>query len=315
MSAAAGSPDEQPPRFSGIRTFARQPHRTDAAGADVAVCGAPFDTGTSYRPGPRFGPEAIRSASALLRDYHPVHGIEVLSGLGVVDLGDLPVVPGNKERSLELIAGALGEVIGAGALPLVLGGDHLVTLAELRALAAAHGPLGLVLLDSHADTWDSYYGERYFHGTPFRRAAEEGIVAPERSLMAGMRGPLYSAADLDDARGLGFELIPWEELRGIAAAEYGERARGRIGNGPAFLSFDIDFVDPAFAPGTGTPEVGGPTAAEALAFVRALTGIDFRGFDVVEVSPPYDNPGQTTALLAANLAYEMLALAALAASG
>jgi agmatinase len=169
-----------------------------------------------------------------------------------------------------------------------------------------------VLLDSHADTWDNYYGERYFHGTPFRRAVEEGLVLPERSVMAGMRGPLYSAQDLADARELGFELITGEELREMEPDEYGTRVRERVGDASAVLSFDIDFVDPAFAPATGTPEPGGPTSAEALALLRSLAGIEFRGFDVVEVSPPYDNPGQTTALLAAAVAYECLALAALA---
>jgi agmatinase len=169
-----------------------------------------------------------------------------------------------------------------------------------------------VLLDAHADTWDSYRGQRYFHGTPFRRAVEEGLVDPARSVMAGMRGPLYAKEDLDAARALGFELIPWEELRALEPARFGERARARIGDGPAYMSFDIDFVDPAFAPATGTPEPGGPTAAQALDLVRSLAGIAFAGFDVVEVSPPYDGPGQITALLAANLAYEMLALVALA---
>jgi agmatinase len=196
-------------------------------------------------------------------------------------------------------------------VPLTLGGDHLVALGELRALAETHGPLGLVLLDSHADTWDTYMGQRFFHGTPFRRAVEEGLVDPDRSLMAGMRGPSYSDRDLAEARELGFEVVPWPRLAELGPVAYGERVRERTGDGPAFLSFDIDFVDPAFAPATGTPEVGGPSSAEALGFVRALQGIDFRGFDLVEVSPPYDGPGQITSLLAANIAYAMLGLVAL----
>jgi agmatinase len=208
------------------------------------------------------------------------------------------------------LASGLEPVPAAGVVPLVLGGDHLVALAELRAIAAAHGPPALVLLDSHPDTWDSYGGQRYFHGTPFRRAVEEGVVDPSRSVMAGMKGPIYSQQDLDDARGLGFELVPWRELRGLGPDEYADRVRAKVGDGPAFLSFDVDFVDPAFAPATGTPEVGGPSSGEALDYVRALTGIDFRGFDVVEVSPPYDGPGQATALLAANVAYAMLGLVA-----
>ncbi|MGH2956760.1 MAG: agmatinase [Solirubrobacterales bacterium] len=304
------SPEESPPRFSGIRTFARQPHRTELEGADVAVVGVPFDTGTSFRPGARFGPEAIRSASVLLRDYDPVIDVDVLGSLSIVDRGDVVSPPGDAERGVGEIAAGLEPVAAAGVVPLVLGGDHLIALAELRALAAAHGPPALVLLDSHPDTWDSYGGQRYFHGTPFRRAVEEGVVDPSRSLMAGMRGSVYSKQDIEDPGGLGFELLPWRELRGLSPDQYAERVRARVGDGPAFLSFDIDFVDPAFAPATGTPEVGGPTSGEALDLVRALTGIDFRGFDVVEVSPPYDGPGQPTSLLAANVAYAMLALVA-----
>jgi agmatinase len=309
------SPEESPPRFSGIRTFARQPHETELDGVDVAVVGVPFDTGTSFRPGARFGPEAIRSASVLLRPYDPATGLDVLETLRIVDWGDAPSSPGEAERGVAQVAEALSGVVGSGAVPLVLGGDHTVALAELRALAGEHGPPGVVLLDSHADTWDSYGGQRYFHGTPFRRAAEEGVVDPSRSLMAGMRGPIYSAQDLEDARQLGFELIPWRELRELGAEAFGERARARVGDGPALLSFDVDFVDPAFAPATGTPEVGGPSSGEALDFVRALAGIDFRGFDVVEVSPSYDGPGQPTALLAANVAYAMLGLVAQARAG
>jgi agmatinase len=198
-------------------------------------------------------------------------------------------------------------------VPLVLGGDHSVVLGELRAHAAAAGePVGVVLLDAHADTWDEYYGEKYFHGTPFRRAVEEGVIAPERSLFAGMRGPLYAESDLGDARDMGFELIQGDELRSIGPGDYSERVRRRLGDGPAFLSFDIDVLDPAFAPGTGTPEVAGLLPHEALVLLRSLAGIEFRGYDVVEVSPAYDGPGQTTAMLAANIAYEMLALSAVA---
>jgi agmatinase len=309
-----GPPDaSQLPRYSGVRTFARCPHTRDLEGADVAVVGAPFDTATSFRTGARFGPEAIRSASVLLRDYHPPLDVAVFSTLSVCDWGDTPVVPGNAERSIDLIADSLGEILDAGAVPLCLGGDHLIALAELRAQARRE-PVALVLLDAHADTWDSYYGERYFHGTPFRRAVEEGVLLPERSIMAGMRGPLYSNQDLADARELGFELITGEELGAMTPSEYGTRVRERVGDAPAVLSFDIDFVDPAFAPATGTPEPGGPTSAEALALLRALAGMEFHGFDIVEVSPPYDNAGQTTALLASAVAYECLALTAVAAS-
>jgi agmatinase len=278
---------------------------------DVAVVGLPFDQGTSFRPGSRFGPEAIRSASVLLRPYHQELGIDVLDGRRIVDWGDVPSAPGNAERAIGELAEGLREVVASGAKTLVLGGDHTVALAELRALAERHGPLGLVLLDAHADVWDDYNGERYFHGTPFRRAVEEGVLDPARSLMAGMRGPLYSRDDVEAPLELGFEVIPGAELRAMEPAEYGRRVRERIGEGPTMLSFDIDFIDPAFAPATGTPEPGGPSTAEAIELLRALAGIRFAGFDVVEVSPAIDNPGQTTAMAAAAVAYEMLALAAL----
>jgi len=309
--AGQGSPGEAPPRFSGIRTFAAQPHHRNAEGVDVAVVGAPFDQGTSFRPGARFGPEAIRSASALLRPYHPAQEVDVLGDLRIVDWGDVTCSPGNAERAIAQLAAGLEEIVRGGPIPLVLGGDHTIALAELRALASRHGPLGLILLDSHADTWDSYQGERYFHGTPFRRAVEEGLLDPGRSLLAGMRGPLYSPRDLEQTRELGFEVIEWQELRRLEPRDYRRRASERAGDGALFLSFDIDFIDPAFAPATGTPEPGGPTTAEALDLVRSLAGMRFAGFDVVEVSPPYDDPGKTTALVAANVAYEMLTLVAL----
>lgn len=311
MSDERRSPSEAPARYSGIRTFAHQRHEPEPGGVDVAVVGLPFDGGTSFRPGARFGPESIRSASVLLRPYDPAIGAEVLSALEIVDAGDIPPEPGSAERTVAALSEGLQRVVGGGAISLCLGGDHTVALAELRALASRHGPPALVLLDSHPDTWDTYGDERYFHGTPFRRAVEEGVVDPARSVMAGMRGPVYGEEDLTAAQDLGFELIRGPELRAMEPAEYAERVRNRVGDGPAFLSFDVDFVDPGFAPATGTPEPGGPSSAEALELVRALTGIGFVGFDVVEVSPPYDSPGQQTALLAANVAYAMLGLVAL----
>jgi agmatinase len=305
------------PRYSGVRTFANLPHIPLAAAprderVDAAVLGAPFDTATSFRPGARFGTEAIRSASALVRPYHPAHEVNVFETLTVVDGGDLPVTPGNAQRTAEQLAGALEPLIRSGVVPLVLGGDHSVVLGELRAQAAVHGPVGLVLLDAHADVWDQYYGERYFHGTPFRRAVEEGLVDPARSLLAGMRGPLYSRADVEAPGELGFEVITGDQLRALSPREYAARVTGRVADGPAYLSFDIDVLDPAFAPGTGTPEVAGLQPREAIGLLRALKGLKFSGFDVVEVSPPYDGPGQVTALHAAAVAYELLALLALA---
>jgi len=281
-------------------------------GVDAAVIGIPFDTATSFRSGARFGPEAIRSASALLRPYHPALDVDVFGTLSLVDGGDIEITPGNALRTTEQIAAALEPVVSAGIVPLVLGGDHSIVLGELRAQAAVHGPVALVLLDAHADTWDQYYGERYFHGTPFRRALEEGLLDPARSTLAGMRGPLYEAADLQVPREMGFELITGDELVSMSARDYGERVRARLGDGPAYLSFDIDVLDPASAPGTGTPEVAGLQPREALAFLRALAGVSFTGFDVVEVAPPYDSPGQVTALNAAAVAYDLLALLAVA---
>ena len=300
------------PRYTGVRTFARCPQVREVAEVDVAVVGIPFDTATSYRPGARFGPEAIRSASALLRPYHPALRVDVFAAQSVVDWGDLEITPGNAERSAGQISVGLRPLAEAGITTIGLGGDHSIVLGELRAHAAVHGPLALVLLDAHADTWDAYYGERYFHGTPFRRAVEEGLLRPDRSLLAGMRGPLYSETDLDAARELGFELLTGEALQALDPGEYRERVRARVGDAPAFLSFDVDLIDPAFAPGTGTPEVAGLSPGEAIALLRSLAGMGFVGFDVVEVSPPYDDPAQTTALVAANLAYEFLALRAMA---
>jgi agmatinase len=307
-----GPPDASlAPRYTGVRTFARCPLAASPEGVDVGVVGVPFDTATSFRPGARFGPEAIRAASVLLRPYHPPLDVDVFAGRSVADLGDLEVTPGNAERTLAQIASGLEGVLRAGAVPIVLGGDHLVALGELRAHAAVHGPVAVVLLDAHADTWDAYYGERYFHGTVFRRAVEEGLVLAERSLLAGMRGPLYAPADLDAARDLGFSLLTCDELRALSPSEYGARVRERVGDAPVFLGFDIDVIDPAFAPATGTPEVAGLLPHEAVAFLRSLAGMRFAGFDVVEVSPPYDGPGQVTSLLAASVAYEFLALSAL----
>jgi agmatinase len=317
MSPHYGPPDASvAPRYTGIRTFARCPHQDDWANADVAVIGVPFDTATSYRPGPRFGPAAIRDQSQLLRPWHPQLAIDVFSTLSIVDGGDLEVTPGNAERTAGQIAEGLAPVLDAGAVPIVLGGDHSIVLGELRAQAAKHGPVGVVLLDAHADTWEQYYGERYFHGTPFKRALEEGLIDPERSFLAGMRGSLYAASDLDEPRSWGFEIVTTEELRALSPEEYGRRVRARTGAAegkPTFLSFDIDVLDPAFAPGTGTPEVAGLLPHEALAYLRSLAGLPFTGFDLVEVSPPYDGPGQVTALTAANVVYEFLALTAVAA--
>lgn len=306
-----GPPDAfETPRFSGPRTFMRLPHVRDLDGVDVAVVGIPADGAVVYRTGARFGPEAIRSASVMLRNYNPLLGVDVVDRLSIVDYGDVATVPGSTVDSVERSAAELEAIMRAGVTTLALGGDHTVLLAELRALAAVHGPVALIQLDSHHDVWDQYFGQRIFHGSVVRRAVEEGLVDALRSVQAGLRGSLAEAGDAGLPAELGIDAIPYEELAALGPAGYSNRVRERVGDGPCFLSFDIDFVDPAFAPGTGTPEVGGPSSREALTFVRSLAGLDFRGFDCVEVSPPYDPAGQT-AFVAANACFEMLSLLAL----
>ena len=292
----------------------RTPHVTDLAGVDAAVYGIPFDTATSYRTGPRFGPEAIRSASSLLRPYNPALAVNLVDRLSLVDYGDVPVSPGDTERTYAQVEAALAPLVDAGVFPAALGGDHSITLAELRALARRHGPLALVQLDSHGDVWESYFGQRYFHGTTFKRAVEEGVLDATASVQAGMRGSLYGPDDIQVARDMGFTVLTTDELRDLGPAAYGELVREKVGERPVFVSFDIDFLDPAFAPGTGTPEAGGFSTAEALAFVRNLRGVRLEGCDVVEVSPPYDGPGAVTALAAATVMYELLSLRALLGS-
>ena len=299
------------PRFAGVRTFMRLPHVTSLDKVDAAVVGIPFDTTTTYRTGARFGPEAIRSASVLLRPFHPVHELDLVAALSMVDFGDSPVSPGDTERTFGQIEETLAPLVDSGAFTLCLGGDHSITLPELRAVARRHGPLALVQLDSHTDTWDEYFGQKYFHGTTFKRALEEGLLEASSSVQAGMRGSVYAAEDLGAARELGFTVVESEDLRALGPDGYAKLVRERVGGRPVFLSFDIDFLDPAFAPGTGTPEVAGFSTAEAVALLRALRGITLVGADVVEVCPPYDGAGQPTALAAANVGYELLALRAL----
>jgi len=280
---------------------------------DAAVVGVPFDTATSNRPGARFGPEAIRSASISLRPYHPALDIDVFASLSLVDWGDLEVIPGNAERTANQIAAGLGPLVEAGIIPVVLGGDHSIVLGELRAHAERHGPLALVLLDAHADTWDEYYGERYFHGTPFRRAHEEGLLAADRCAHLGIRGPLFTPQDLVDDAGFGFTIVgTFDYLNRSVDAIAGE-IRERVGDLPIYISIDVDVMDPAHAPGTGTPEAGGLSSRELLATLRAFRGLRIVGADVVEVAPAYDH-GEITAIAAANVVYELLGLTAVAAS-
>ena len=297
------------PRFSGPRTFMRLPHVRDLEGVDVAIVGIPTDGAVVYRSGARFGPEGIRSVSVTLRNYNRNLGVDVVEKLSLVDYGDVPTVPGSTADSLERSTAALEEIARAGVTTIGLGGDHTVLLAELRALAAVHGPLALVQLDSHHDLWDEYFGQKLFHGSVVRRAVEEGLIDPERSIQAGLRGSLNDAGDVGMPANFGIDALAYEELAALGPGGFSERVRNRVGSSACFLSFDIDFVDPAFAPGTGTPEVGGPSSREALTYIRSLAGLDFRGFDCVEVSPPFD-PAGVTALVAANACFEMLSLVA-----
>jgi agmatinase len=304
----------QSPRFTGPPTFARLPIVRSLDGVDVAVVGVPFDTGVTYRVGGRFGPNAVRAASVMLRPYNPNLDIKPFDVLSCVDHGDIAIVPGYTERSYAAIEAAVGPIVEAGVIPLLIGGDHACTLPHLRA-TRSRGPVAVIDFDAHTDAWDSYFGEKYNHGTWMRRAIEEGLVDVTHSIEIGLRGSLYDAADWTDLRSeLGLEYLTTEDLFRLGTEAVASAIRDRVGDRPAFISFDIDVVDPAHAPGTGTPEAGGPSARDMLAILRGLTGIDFVGFDVVEVIPAYDPAGQT-ATLAANLAYEMLSLVAVRRAG
>ena len=298
------------PRFTGPSTFARLPLVRSLEEVDLAVVGVPFDTGVTYRVGGRFGPNAVRAASVMLRPYNPNLSIAPFEILSCVDYGDIAIVPGSIDKSYAAIEAGVGPIVAAGVIPLLIGGDHSCTLPHLRA-TRPRGPVAVIDFDSHTDAWDSYFGERYNHGTWMRRAIEEGLVDPAHSIEVGLRGSVYGGADWTDLRDeLGLEYLTTEDVLRIGPAATAAAIRERVADRPAFISFDIDVVDPAFAPGTGTPEPGGLSSHDALAIVRALTGISFVGFDVVEVIPAYDPAGQT-ASLAANLGYEMLSLVAL----
>jgi agmatinase len=300
----------QSPRFTGIRTFMRLPVDPDASGADAAVVGIPFDTAASFRPGQRYGPSAVRDISVLLRPSNQFHKINAFDRIRVVDAADVPAVPGNIEKTYALIEQKIAGLVETGVVPIGVGGDHSVTLGELRGVAKASGPVALVQLDAHCDTWDNYWGVRYTHGTPFRRAVEEGLLSTDHSIQVGMRGTEYAPDDLDESRRLGFEVITTPEMLMRTPKEVAEIIKQRVGDHSAFITFDVDFFDPAYAPGTGTPEVGGPTSAFGLDVVKHLSGLNFKGFDVVEVLPAHDS-AQITALLAATLVFEFISLIAL----
>ncbi len=298
------------PRFSGIKTFMRLPFIKELEGVDFAIIGVPSDAGASFRTGQREGPAAIRKVSALLRHHNPILNISPYDFLSGIDYGDLPVVPGYIEEGYKRIEENLIPVLEAGIVPILLGGDHAITLPELRAIKKIHGRVSLIHFDSHSDTVDEYFGKPYNHGTPFKRAVEENLLLVDNSIQVGLRGSIYSHKHLDIPKDLGFEVITTQEIREIGIKEVIDRIYDRIKETKVFVSFDIDFVDPAFAPGTGTPEVGGFTSSEAMDLVRGLKGLNFVGFDLVEVLPAYD-PSEITALLAANIIYEFISLLAL----
>jgi len=298
------------PRFAQPATFMRLPHVEDPQGLDVAIIGVPYDGGTSYRPGARLGPREIRSQSSLIRSYSYFQKVAPFDRLNVADVGDVDAPPVSIEKCYEAVEARIAAILAAGARPIVIGGDHSISLPVLRALAKKHGPLALVQIDAHIDTWDEYFGEKYFHGTPFRRAIEEGIIDGRRFIQVGIRGPMYGEEDFEFHRRHGITMIDIDQVRDRGMPWVVGEIR-RVATGSAYMTFDIDGIDPAFAPGTGTPEVGGLTSHEAQRLVRGLAGLSLVAGDIVEVSPLYDGPGQITSVLAANLMFEFLCALAL----
>ncbi|OAN39010.1 agmatinase [Microbacterium sp. H83] len=297
------------PRYSGIATFARLPRIEDVERADIAVVGIPFDSGVSYRPGTRFGPSHVRESSRLLRPYNPAQDVSPFAIAQVVDAGDIPVNPFDLAAAVAEVESA-ARALGEQAQRIVtIGGDHTVALPLLRAIAAKHGPVAVLHFDAHLDTWDTYFGAPITHGTPFRRASEEGLIDLTASCHVGTRGPLYSKQDLEDDERLGFSIVSSEyiEEHGVEAGI--RRILDRIGDRPLYVSIDIDVLDPAHAPGTGTPEAGGLTSRELLRILRALRDKDIVGADVVEVSPAYDH-AQMTGIAASHVVYELVTLLA-----
>ncbi|MDA8284112.1 MAG: agmatinase [Actinomycetota bacterium] len=304
----AGPPDgRRIPRFAGPDTFGRLPTLDAVGRAAVAIVGIPFDSGVSYRPGARFGPQAIRAGSKLLRPYHPALAVQPWAVQQVADAGDIPANPFSITEAIETIAQGAAELLGRAGHLIALGGDHTVALPLLRATAGRHGPVALVHFDAHLDTWDTYFDAPYTHGTPFRRAVEEGVLDLDCSVHVGTRGPLYAPDDLLADHDLGFATITTIDIAERGVADAIARVRARVGERPAYVSIDIDVLDPAHAPGTGTPEPGGLTSRELMAILRGLDGIRLVGADVVEVAPAYDH-AELTALAAANLVYDLAGL-------
>ena len=299
----------QVPRYGGPPTFARLPRIDEVDTADVAVLGVPFDSGVSYRPGARFGPSHIRQSSRLLRPYNPAQDVMTFGAQQVVDAGDLGVNPFDIGEAIEAIeAGAETALTDAGRL-LTLGGDHTIALPLLRCVARRHGPVAVLHFDAHLDTWDTYFGAPYTHGTPFRRASEEGLIDPARSLHVGIRGPLYASTDLEESTRLGYATVACTDYDRLGLDGVISAMRERLGDGPVYVSVDIDVIDPGMAPGTGTPEAGGLTSRELLATLRGLVGLDIVSADIVEVAPAYDH-AEVTGIAAAHVGFELLSVMA-----
>ncbi|KAB8174016.1 agmatinase [Microbispora catharanthi] len=311
MSVPRGPVDSsRVPRFAGPATFARLPRLDEVEHADVAVVGVPFDSGVSYRPGARFGPSAVREASRLLRPYHPGLDVSPFAEMQVADAGDIACNPFDIREAVETVEEAASGLMEGGTRLVTIGGDHTIALPLLRAAARRHGPVALLHFDAHLDTWDTYFGAEYTHGTPFRRAVEEGILDTEAVCHVGTRGPLYGKKDLDDDRRLGFGIVTSADVMRRGVDEVADALRQRIGGRPLYLSIDIDVLDPAHAPGTGTPEAGGLTSRELLEILRGLVGADLVGADVVEVAPAYDH-AEITSVAASHVAYDLIGLLAL----
>lgn len=293
------------PRFGGPGTMMRLPASDSAAGLDACFVGIPMDIGASNRSGARFGPRHIRAESALIRPYNMATRAAPFDSLQVADIGDVAINTFNMAASMDIIFEAVRGILDHDCIPLTMGGDHTITFPILRAMAEKHGPVALIHVDAHADINDTMFGEKIAHGTPFRRALEAGCLQPDLVFQIGLRGTGYSAEDFDWSRAQGFEVIPAEDCWHRSLTPLMERITAKIGDHKTYLSFDIDGLDPAFAPGTGTPEIGGLTVIQAIELIRGCSGLDLIGADLVEVSPPYDTTG-ATALTAANLLYEML---------
>jgi agmatinase len=299
----------QVPRYAGLATFARLPRLEDVERADIAVVGVPFDSGVSYRPGARFGPAHIRQSSRLLRPYNPAQDVSPFATVQVADAGDIAANPFDIAAAIAAIEAGADE-LGVRADRLVtLGGDHTIALPLLRSVVKRHGPVAVLHFDAHLDTWDTYFGEPYTHGTPFRRAAEEGLLDTDRCLHVGIRGPLYAATDLADTRELGYAVLTCTDYDRLGLDGVATAMRERLGTGPTYVSVDIDVIDPGMAPGTGTPEAGGLTSRELLSTLRSLAGLDIVGADVVEVAPAYDH-AEVTGIAASHVAYELISLMA-----